>query len=130
MMGTICVHREVARRPRLFPGVKARTIPDQAMSIKEMFRRFVRREPLPLERDGVYVESEYDLEKISHMDTIEKREILEEMREKVSAKDAKVKRAQKEKEEKEKALADAVASVEQKDPKGGEPIKNPTPKGS
>lgn len=122
----IKVNRLVARRPRLFTGVKRRTLPNQAMSLAEMFRRFVRREPLPVEKEGVYVESDYDLEKIAHMDTVEKEEVLQEMKESTRVKEAKVKKAQEAHEAKEaakkkrddEAEADMRARIEkQKDPK-------------
>lgn len=88
------VHMEVARRPRMFPGVKKLTIPDQAMSLAEMFRRFVRREPLPQEKPAAYVESPYDLEKVAHLDVLEQEEVLAEMKESVSSKKKKLESAQ------------------------------------
>lgn len=121
------------RKPRLFPGVKSKYVPDQAMSIAEMFRRFVRREPLPAEKDGVYVESEYDLEKISHMDVIEKQEVLAEMKERTTLKENKMKAAQekqrKAEEEKLKA-AEAAASLKQSDPKEGNAGQKSPPPGA
>lgn len=109
-------YRKVARRPRLFPGVKKLTLPDQAMSLQEMFRRFVRREPLPMEKNGTYVESKYDLEKVMHMDIHEKKEVLEEMREDTKVKEGKVKAKQKELQDKAAAEA-ALQALKQKDPK-------------
>lgn len=113
----------------MFDGVKRVTLPNQCMSLQEMFRRFVRREPLPMEKKGVYLETDYDLEKVATLDRVEQDEVLAEMREKTEAAEAKVKKAIKAKEEKEAAAkkaaddaaeADMRARIEkQKDPKSG-----------
>lgn len=84
-MKTIQLYPPVTRSPRYFPGVKKRTLPNQCMSLAEMFRRFVRREPLPTEKNGIYVESDYDLEKLAHLDRVEQDEILDEMKSKTEA---------------------------------------------
>jgi len=127
------------RKLRLYPvvprvrqdysKVKRCTIPGQVMSIQEMFGRFVRREPLPVEKKGVYVESDYDLEKVAAMDRVDQEVILEEMKEKTKAAEAKVKKAEKAKADKEaaaikqrdeEAAADMRAKLEkQNDPKVG-----------
>lgn len=121
----------VPRVRQEFKGVKRVTLPSQVMSIQEMFRRFVRREPLPLEKKGVYIETDYDLEKISSMDMVERDELLDELREKTKAAEAKAKKAIKDKADKdaaalkardEKAEADMRARIEkekQSDPKSG-----------
>lgn len=119
------------RHRRMAEGKKF-TLPDQCMSLAEMFRRFVRREPLPVEKQGVYIESDYDLEKVANMDRLEQEEVLSEMREKTQAAEAKVKSAQRKKKKEEIDASAKVASpsVEQKDPKEGDSSKNPPPKGA
>lgn len=90
------------------------------MSLREMLRRFVRREPLPVEKEGVYIETEYDLEKIPHMDRTEQEEIHAEM--KAKADKAKSKVEKKKKDEVDAAIAAEVAkqkaeALQQSDPK-------------
>jgi len=114
----------------MFDGVKRLTLPDQAMSLAEMFRRFVRREPLPVEKAATYIETNYDLEKIAKLDRVEKDEILAVMREETKLAEHKVAQAKKKKQEEEDASKVPPISVEQKDPKGDDPVKNPPPKGA
>jgi len=126
-MYKVSLYPVVPRVRKMFDGVKRCTLPSQVMSIAEMFRRFVRREPLPAEKHGIYVESDYDLEKVAAMDRVDQDLVLSEMREKTMAAEAKVKKAQKAKAEKEaadlkardeKAEADMRARIEkQSDPK-------------
>jgi len=56
------------------------------MSLAEMFRRFVRRESLPVEKQGIYVEGEHDLEKVANMDIFERHELLEQLKQDTAAK--------------------------------------------
>lgn len=70
----------VARHRRMFDGVKRCTLPNQVMSLAEMLRRYVRREPLPSAKDGVYVEGDYDLEKVVKMDRVEQDEIISDLK--------------------------------------------------
>lgn len=60
-----------------FKGSKKVVLPNQSMSLQEILRRFVRREALPIEVKAGYFETDYDLEKVAHMDIAEKHEILE-----------------------------------------------------
>lgn len=59
-----------------FKGVKKCTIPNQSMSLKEIIRRFVKREALPTMKEGIFVEGEYDLEKLSKEDLVIQNEVL------------------------------------------------------
>lgn len=70
----------------MFEGVKRLTLPDQCMSLKEMLRRFIHRETLPAAKDGIYVETEYDLEKLAKMDRVEQDEVLDVMKRDVASK--------------------------------------------
>lgn len=104
---------------------KKRTLPNQAMSLREMLKRFIRREALPVERKGVYIETEYDLEKIPHLDRTEQDEILTEMKAKTAK--AKEKLDKRQKEDQEKAIAAEIEkqkaedAKKQSDPKGASP---------
>lgn len=97
------------------------TVPNQCMSLEEMLRRFVRREALPVEKQGVYVESEYDLEKLAKEDRVHQEEVLAEMKRDTESKkkkveEAKAKKAAEKKEAEDKAKADYIASLQQMDP--------------
>jgi len=63
-----------------FAGVKETAIPSQSMSLKEIIRRFVRRESLPIEKDGIYEERMGDLEKLANADITEKMERVEQLK--------------------------------------------------
>lgn len=121
-MRIIRLYPEVARQPRQLKG-KRFTVPDQAMSLKEMFRRFIRREPLPAEKQAAYIESDYDLEKVANLDIVEKNEVLSEMKQDVNRKKKRLEDAQAQAEAAQKkrddeAEADMRARIEkQKDPK-------------
>lgn len=51
-----------------FKGVKVITVPNQSMTLKEIIKRFIRKESLPIDKEGVYVEGLGDLEKMQHED--------------------------------------------------------------
>lgn len=87
------------RKVVLYPSVEYRdremvhkkvVIPNQSMSLKEIIKRFVRKESLPIEQQGVYYESEYDLEKLANADMTERAEVLEKVRGDVEVKKAKL----------------------------------------
>jgi len=116
-MSTKRLYPVVPRVRQSFAGVKKVTVPGQCMSLAEMFRRFVRREPLPVEKKGLYLESDYDLEKVATLDRVDQEVVLEEMREKTKAAEIKLKKAQKAKAEKEAAAAAPPTPTPQADPK-------------
>lgn len=89
-----------------FSDEKTVTIPDQSMSLKEILRRFVRRESLPVEHKGVYAEGFGDLEKMVNEDFVEQEERINELKKKVE--DGKAK-SRKEADAKAKAEAEAKA---------------------
>lgn len=66
-----------------FSNEKPVVVPNQSMTLKEILRRFVRRESLPIERQGIYAEGFGDLEKIVHEDFTVQEERLNEVRKKV-----------------------------------------------
>lgn len=66
-----------------FKGSKKFVVPSQSMTLKEILRRFVRKESLPISQEGVYDDRyDYDLEKLAKEDITVREEVAEEMREK------------------------------------------------
>lgn len=123
-MNKIALYPSVPRVRRMESGVIV-TVPDQVMSIKEMFRRFVRREPLPAAKNGIYIESDYDLEKLAKEDRVVQEEVLAEMKVKVADKKKKLDEglaaeAAKKQKEKEDARRELFEDLKKQfDPKGG-----------
>jgi len=75
---------------------------------------------LPVEKQGIYYESDYDLEKLAKEDRVDQEAILSEMKEVTSTKKAKAEAALKKKADAEAAKAVEAAKV-QSDPKEGKP---------
>lgn len=63
---------------RLYPPVKVAgqdfskakivVVPQQSMTLKEIIKRFIRKESLPIEKEGIYEERMGDLEKLAKSD--------------------------------------------------------------
>lgn len=103
-----------------FAGVKRVTVPNQSMSLRDIIQRFVRRESLPVSKEGIYEERFGDLEKLKHQDITVQMEKVEEMREKLM----KIEKRWKDQEAAKKAAAEKV--VEPVPPgQGGTPVKPP-----
>jgi len=51
-----------------FIDVKVVTVPNQSLSLREIIKRFIRNEALPLEKEGIYEERMGDLEKFARED--------------------------------------------------------------
>lgn len=102
-----------------FKGPKL-VVPRACMSIQEMLQRFVRREALPMEKPGIYVDAGYDLEKVAGMDRVDQQDVLNEVRDDVdrkkSALDSEVARQELAKAKASPAPAKKKVKV-QKDPK-------------
>lgn len=64
-----------------FKGCKVYTVPQQNMSLREIIKRFVRREQLPVSHSGVYIENLGDLEKLARADIFERVEQAKELKE-------------------------------------------------
>lgn len=79
-MATIRLYPSVKVARQSFKGVKKCTVPNQSMSIREILQRFVKRESLPVARNGVYEERFGDLEKISKADITEQFEAADEFK--------------------------------------------------
>lgn len=55
----------------------SRVIPNQSMTLQEIIKRFVRKESLPIMKEGTYNEDyEYDLEKLVHADITERHDVI------------------------------------------------------
>ena len=115
------------KRPgQSFVFVKAVTVPNQAMTLQDVLKRFVRREPVAIEKQGIYEERFGDLEKLSHADPVIQQEKVAEWKEVTNQrfkayKDSEEKKAQKKKEEFDAAVR---AQIERE--KGGvDPSKIP-----
>lgn len=88
----------------------------QSLSLKEIVRRFVRRESLPLSHEGTYNDLyDYDLEKLAKEDMTVQDEVLSELREKVKTLDLKVKADQATLNEKQRAAKEAEYQAMLKD---------------
>lgn len=114
---------EVSRQS--FKRVKRVTVPNQSMSLREVLRRYVRREPLPGSNDGVYEERFGDLEKMAKADIVVQMEHVEDLKAKIKrVRDkeiAKLDARKKELEAKQALEAQSVPTPVQ----GGTPIKTP-----
>lgn len=54
-------------------------VPNQSMSLLEILTRFTRGEQLPVGKDVVYHESDEDIEKLKHMDLVDRAEYIEKL---------------------------------------------------
>lgn len=73
-------HTEFGKSEALsFKGVEELTVPNQAMSLQEILERFTRKERLPVGKDVVFYDEQYDvdIEKLSRMDLAERDEFLQ-----------------------------------------------------
>jgi len=61
-------------------GRKKQVVPNQAMSLEEILKRFVRNEALPIGREALYHEGEDDLSKLDDMDPVDKKEYADRQR--------------------------------------------------
>lgn len=71
----ITVHSSFSYEPG--PGIKIKqkkiTVPNQSLSLKEILRRFVRNETVPVGKDTSYATyADVDLEKIQHADLVDR----------------------------------------------------------
>lgn len=97
---------------RLYPPVKVigksfknsvrHTVPMQSMSLREIVKRFVRRESLPQFKEGMYEDRFGDLEKLKKEDLVVQYERLEELRSQLKA----MKKRIEDKEQEAKAAAE------------------------
>jgi len=103
-----------------FKDCKSMVMPSQSMSLQEIIQRFTRRESLPIEHEGVYIENMGDLEKIAREDVTQRHERAEHVAELI--KKAKKKQADTLK------VAEAKKAQEEKDRIDLEKFRASTPK--
>lgn len=72
------------RKGQSFEGVKEIVKPNQSMALAEILRRFIKRESLPAMKEGIYVEGQGDLEKMSKEDIYTRHEMVSEQKKKVA----------------------------------------------
>lgn len=119
-MSRLILYPERARRGTDCSKMKRQVIPNQSMSLKEIIRRFVRREALPVTKEGIFHESDHDLEKVMTMDIVEKHELLSQVKEDVKRKKKVVDDFRKFEEEQKRAKGA---------PDPAPPLPDPPPKG-
>lgn len=104
-----------ARKGEDYKGVEIVTVPNQSMSLKQIIQRFVKKQPLAIEKEGFYDDSGIDYEKFQRAEFAEQEEYVELQRSRVNTiRDVLAKR---EVEEKAKAEADKEAlSQKSKEP--------------
>lgn len=71
---------KVARQS--FIGQKNNVIPNQSMTLQEIVRRFIRKESLPIQKEGVYAEDLGDLENMQREDIVDRMEMAREFKRK------------------------------------------------
>lgn len=60
---------------------KSLVVPNQSMSLEEILSRFTRGEPLEIGREGAqYDDGPEDLEKVSHMDLVDRAEFVDKLK--------------------------------------------------
>lgn len=97
---------------------KKLVVPNQAMSLQEILMRFTRNEQLPIGKDLQYHESEDDLEKVLHMDLVDREEFVDKLKE--TQKFYKAQEAKKEQVAKDKIAAEFKQKVEDEIKKAAE----------
>lgn len=75
--GKLILYSSRTNKGQKFGKAKVFTIPSQSMTLKEILKRFVRNESLPIAREGVYEDRFEDLEKLSRKDITEQMEVVE-----------------------------------------------------
>lgn len=88
----IRLYPQVVVKGQSFVGVKEHVVPMQSMTLREIIRRFVRKEALPISHEGTYNdEYEYDLEKLAKEDLTVREEVLATVKAQAEALDIKAK---------------------------------------
>lgn len=108
-----------------FKGVQSLTLPNDALTIRQIIKRFIRNQSLPIEKEGAYLDIGEDVEKIRTADFTEREEFLDRHKTKLNRikKDLEDKEAASKKAAEEKAEADRQAIVNEVRAKG-----SPAPK--
>jgi len=64
------LYPKVPRKALSFKKCKVVVVPDQSMGLREIIKRFVRKESLPVQQQGYYEDRFGDLEKIAQEDIV------------------------------------------------------------
>lgn len=92
-MRKVHLYPEVIVEGQSFEHSKKYVVPMQSMSLREILRRFVRKESLPVSHEGTYNdEYDHDLEKLAKEDMVVQEEVLNEVKAKAAALDARIKK--------------------------------------
>lgn len=94
-------------------------VPNQALSLREILERFTRNETLAIGREGNYHESDDDLEKVAHMDLVDREEFAE--KQKATQRNYELQEKRKEAAAKKKAEELAVQKAKEELEKQGKP---------
>lgn len=114
-----------------FTNVKRVTVPKQSLSLREILKRYIRKEPLPGSNDGVYEERWGDLEKLSKADITVQMEKVEELKGKIKrTRDRELERLNAEKERLRKEVESRALPKEPPTGGGEPPVKSPPLQGS
>lgn len=104
LVRSLISYPEVPREPQSFKRVKRVSVPQQSMSLKDIIKRFVRKESLPIEHDAMYCDHLGDLEKIAREDITQRMERLDSIKVKIAS----ARKRMDDKAAAEKAAAEAV----------------------
>lgn len=128
-MGKLVLYSPVKVTGQSFKGCKEHTVPMQSMSLKEIITRFVRREALPVMKEGTYQTQMGDLEKLAKEDITVQMDRVEELKANIAKGEKRMKekaeteaKAARDKEVEEK-VAEALRQrdpLQQQNQKGGE----------
>jgi len=66
--------------PGVKVGGKKRVVPNMALSLEEILRRFTRGEPLEVGKEGQYDDGPEDLEKMAHADLVDREEFADKLK--------------------------------------------------
>jgi len=88
------------RTPQSFAGVKKVTVPMQSMTLREIIQRFIRKESLPIEKEGMYEDRMGDLEKLSREDITVQHDRAADLKDKIKKAEDRMKKKAEEEEAK------------------------------
>jgi len=78
------LYPQIKVKGQSFEGQPVLTVPNQSLSLKEILERFVRREALPVMKQGVYNTQLGDLEKLANEDITVQMERVQELKENIA----------------------------------------------
>lgn len=122
----IILYPKVEVKSLSFKGVKKLTVPKQCLSLKEIVKRFVRKESLPIAHEGVYEHRFGDLEKLSRGDMFDQLEHAKFLETKIFERNEREKAKDEKRAADKKAADDAAILAKAKDmAKSASPARGP-----